>query len=312
MFRRLTILILAVSPGLALAVSKEIQELQRDVAQLQDMVRSLQRSQDEKFSALQVMVQQSVNTANDANRSVAVIQSGLQQNLRDQTEKVVTPVVGLNTRMTQMSDDLRTVTQAVSDLASQISKIQSQLADLNNAVKVLQAPPPPPPTTTTDAGGAGGAPPGGNPNIPTMSMSALYDSARRDYLGGKNDLAVQEFSEFLKWYGSTELAPNAQFYIAAIHYAQGDFDSAVKEYDIVLEKYPDNNKTPDAMFGKGQALVKMGRRTDGAREFQELVKRFPKHDLASQACTQLKALGYATCGARVAPPKGAATKKRKQ
>ncbi len=124
-----------------------------------------------------------------------------------------------------------------------------------------------------------------------MPASDLYSNANRDRQGGKLDLALQEFSDYLHWYGNTDLAPNAQYYIAWIHASQGDYDSAIREYDMVLEKYPDNNKTADALYGKGVALTRVGRRTDGAREFQELVKRFPTNALASQACTQLTNLG---------------------
>ena len=119
--------------------------------------------------------------------------------------------------------------------------------------------------------------------------------------GGKLDLALQEFSDYLKWYGSTDLAPNAQYYIAYIHSSQGDYDDAVKEFDMVLEKYPDNNKTPDSLYNKGLALTKMGRRTDGAQEYRELIQRFPSNDLSKRACDQLKGMGL-SCGARAATP----------
>ncbi len=309
MFRRLMVLALAVSPGFALAASKEIQELQRDVAQLQDMVRSLQRAQDEKFAALQVLVQQAVNASNEASRAVAVIQNGFQQNLRDQQKEVVAPVVNLGTRMDQMSNDLRTVSQAVSDLTGLISKLQTQLTDLSNAVKVIQTPAAPPPPT----GGTGGTAtmsPGGVPDTPTIPASDLYNNALRDYTGGKYDLAVQEFSQYLTWYGNTDLAPNAQYYIAAIHAAQGDYETAVKEYDLVLEKYPDNNKTPDALFGKGQSLFRLGRRTEGGREFQELIKRFPRNSLAPKACEQVKSIGLSCGSARAAAPRSGAKRKK--
>lgn len=286
---------LCFAPTSAPAASKEIQELQRDVAQLQDQVRQLQQSQDRQLAAIQALVQQSLTAANDATKSVAVIQSGFQQNLRDQESKVVTPVVGLNTRMDQMSQDMRTLQQAVTDLTGLISKMQAQLTDLNNAVKVMQAPAVPPPGATAAPGGMPG--PGGAPGAPpadsTPSMPAadLYNNAQRDRQGGKLDLALQEFSDYLRWYGNTELAPNAQYYIASIHASQGDYDNAIREYDMVLEKYPDNNKTADAMYGKGVALARLGRRTDGAREFQDLIKRFPGNSLAPQACTQLTNMG---------------------
>jgi tol-pal system protein YbgF len=295
MFPRLCVWVLVASPTLAFAASKEIEELQRDVAQLQQQVRDLQRSQDEKFAALQVLVQQAVDNASKANTAVAVIQSGFQQNIRDTETKVVAPVVGLASRMDQVSNDVRTVEQAVSDLTGLVSKLQAQLTDLGNAVKVLSTPPPAPPPQTTSGGLAA-------PETPTISATDLYSNARRDMSGGKLDLALQEFSDYLKWYGNTDLAPNAQFYIAYIHSSQGDYDNAVNEFDMVLEKYPDNNKTPDALYNKGLALTKMGRRTDGAQEYRELIKRFPSNDLSKRACDQLKGMGL-SCALRATPAK---------
>jgi tol-pal system protein YbgF len=219
---------------------------------------------------------------------VAVIQSSIQQNLRDQESKVVTPVVGLSTRMDQVSSETHALQQAVADLTGLISRMQTQMTDLNNAVKVLAAPPPPPPVVDPSSGGQASA----VPDTPSISATDLYENAMRDRQGGKLELAAQQFTDYLRWYGNTELAPNAQYYLAWIHQQQKDYENALREFDMVLEKYPDNNKTPDALFGKGSVLVKMGRRTDGAREFQDLMKRFPKHALAAQACTQLTGLGY--------------------
>jgi tol-pal system protein YbgF len=179
-------------------------------------------------------------------------------------------------------------------MLGQISRMQTQISDINNAVKVIQTPPPPPPTTGPGGPGLqGGAGVGSAvPDTPSISATDLYTNAMRDRSSGKLDLAVQEFSDYLRWYGNTELAPNAQFHIASIHAAQQDYETAVKEYDLVLEKYPDNNKTADALFGKGTALVKLGRKTDGGREFAELIKRFPSSPMATQACTQLNNLGF--------------------
>ncbi len=311
MFRRVMLCVavaaalIAFVPTQSSGASKEIQELQRDVAQLQDQLKQLQQSQDRQLAEIRVLVQQSLNAANDANKSVAVIQSGFSQNLREQETKVVAPVVGLSSRMDQVSGEMRTLQQAVADLTGLISKMQTQLVDLNNGVKVLQAPPAPPPSTGDPLATGGTA-----SEAPPMPATDLYNNASRDRTAGKLDLAVQEFTDYLKWYGNTELAPNAQYYIAWIHASQGDYDAAVREYDLVLEKYPDNNKTADALYGKGAALTKLGRRTDGAREFQELIKRFPTHNLAPQACSQLTSLGY-KCGST---PRAASksTSKRKK
>jgi len=304
-FQRLCVSILFGVPALCLAANKDIEELQRDLGLLQDQVRALQVAQGEQFVKLTTLVQQSVDAANKANTTVAVIESNLRQSVNEQEQKIVTPVVSLGTRVDQMSSDFRTLQQAVSDLAAQMSKMQVQLTDLNIAVKAMSAPPaPPPPAGVSDVTGASGSPP--------MPASDLYSNARRDDDAGKYDLALQEYSDYLRWYGNTALAPNAQFYIAHLHYVQGDYNRAADEFDMVLEKYPDNNKTADALYLKGMALVKEQRRTDGAAEFRELIKRFPNDDNSKKACTELRTMGL-SCGtparAATAPPKAAPKKK---
>lgn len=131
--------------------------------------------------------------------------------------------------------------------------------------------------------------------MPPVPAATLYQNANRDRNGGNDDLALQEYGDYLKYYGNTDLAPNAQYYIAELHSKQGNLSDALAEFDMVLEKYPDNNKTPDALYMKGATLVKMGKRTQGKQEFCELVKRFPSTDLAGRARSQVKALGL-TCG----------------
>lgn len=310
--RSLSILALLALPVIAPAASREMQELQRDVGMLQDQVKALQRSQDdkimaltEKMAALQAMVQQSLDASNRANNSLAVIQNGSQTNLKDIADKVATSVASSNTRMDQMSNDFRTLQQAVSDLTNLMGKLQSQITDLSNAVKVLPTPAAPPPSSS-----AGGGPPAAASNEPCAGSDQLYADANRDRSSGKLDLALREYSDYLRCYGDSLRAPNSQFYIASIHYSQGDYENALREFDTVLEKYPEktNNKMPDALFYKGMTLVKMGRRTQGAEEFLELLKRFPNHDLARQACSQRVAMGLKCVASRTPAPRG--TRKR--
>jgi TolA-binding protein len=284
---------LLICPSPTFAASKEIIELQRDLAQLQDQVRTLQRSQDEKFSAIQVLVQQALDSANKTSTSVALLQNNLQQSFKDQQKSVVDPVVGVGAKLDQMTTDVSAMRESLADVSSQMGKMQQQLIDLGNAVRTIQTPAAPPPPTTGQPGAGSAAPP--TANVPPVQAEPLYQNAMRDRSGGKDDLALQEFGDYLKYYGNTNLAPNAQFYIAEIHAKQNNLEDALAEFDMVLEKYPDNNKTPDALYMKGATLVKLGKRTQGKQEFCELVKRFPSNDLAGRARTQVKALGL-TCG----------------
>src|SRR6476659_8551737 len=88
---------LSLAPLSSSGASKEIQELQRDVAQLQEQLKQLQQTQDRQLTEIRTLVQQSLSAANDANKSFAIIENGFTENLREQQNKVVAPVVGLGT-----------------------------------------------------------------------------------------------------------------------------------------------------------------------------------------------------------------------
>ena len=84
-------------------------------------------------------------------------------------------------------------------------------------------------------------------------------------MAGKYDIAFQEFSEYLKYFGKTDLAPNAQYYIGDIYYRKMDYTNALMAFDAVLEVFPENPKTPDARYMKAMSLLKLGRNDSAAR-----------------------------------------------
>jgi tol-pal system protein YbgF len=272
-------IVLLAFPTLSFAENKEIRELQRDIALLQDSVRNLQSSFDQKTAALTVLVQQALDNVNKANTSIAV----MQQKLNDQEKQVATPVLGLGQKVDSMAEQFAAVSENVRDLTSRMGKVQAQLQDTLNTIKTLQAPPPAP----TAAPGASSGPPAG------MTADATYNNARRDLSAGNLDLASQGFTDYLKYYGNTDLAPNAQFYVGTILYQKQDFESAVKAFDLVLENYSDNNKTPDAQYMKGMALLKMDQRMAASKEFKAVVQKYPSSEVAASARRELKKLGVA-------------------
>jgi len=308
--RILLVCVLLAAPAYSPAASKEIQELQRDIALLQQQIKDMQRSNDEKLAALTEIARQSVEAANRANTGVAVIQSNIDKALRGLQDSVSAPMAGQNSRLNEISNNIGTLTQAVSDLTSMLNRMQTQLGDINQTVKAMQAPPIQPPPQT---GGTGQpSPAASNTPCPTGSATSVYDAALKDYRGGKAELGVQEFGEYLRCFGNTELAPNAQFYVAQYHFGQRDYETAVREYDIVLEKYPNNNKTAEALLYKGRSLAQIGRRNDATIEWLDLVNRFPRAPEAKMACDDLKAFGKNCPTATSTAPakKGGTTRKK--
>jgi TolA-binding protein len=201
----------------------------------------------------------------------------------------------------------------MSDLTSQISRIQSQLTDLNNAVKIMGQPQvaaPPQPGDRPPNQPMGGQPPTSSVQMPQMNSTDLWNAALQDRLGGKLDLALSEFQEYIKYYGNTDRAPEAQYYIGQIHYSQHDYEAAAQDFDLVLEKYPENAKTRQAMYYKGYSLAQAGHKTQGADEYRELIVNFPSSDEAKMACNQLVSMGFHCPTPAAAAPKSSSKKKK--
>jgi TolA-binding protein len=293
---RLAILLFALSP-FAFGASKEIMELQRDVALLQDQVRNLQSTLDQKVAAIQTLTQQTLDSANRTNTAVAVMENRFDETMKKQELSLNGPVANVGQKLDQMSEDFRAVRESVLDMNTRMSKLDAKMADLQNLINTIHsapaAPPPSSPGTTTVPPGdpnssqASAGPPAG------MQAETTYTNAYRDYSAGKNDIAIQEFADYLKYFGNTNFAPNAQYYLADIFYRNKDYSNALTAFDAVLEKFSDNVKTPDAHYMKGMSLMGLGRNDAAAREFRDVYARYLdlNPDIAAKAKARLREMG---------------------
>lgn len=285
------VLAIPLTPNLLAQKREDILSIQRDVAQLQDQVKQLQASQDQKLTALETLIKQALDQSSQASTSMTALQRTLTDRLNEQQTKVAAPIAVLGTKVDQSADDLRAVRENLAALASRVANLDNKLSDISSAVRTLSQPPAAPPPD------AGGAPPAaGAASVPPSGVSAesLWLNAFRDYSSGKDDLAMMEFNDYLKYFPTAENAASAQYYVGQLYNRAKMFDDAVKAFDAVLERYPDNPKTPDALYGKADALAHGGHRAEATAEFKDFLTRFPTHSLARNAQAQLHDLGTAT------------------
>ena len=292
--KRLVCLILMFGPVALMGQKKEdILAIQRDVAILQDQVKQLQKSQDDRLAGLQSMLQQTVDVSKGLSSGLQTMQRDVDQKLNDQQTKLVAPVATLGTKVDQMSDDFRSVATNVAELVRRMSALDAKLADISNAIRTLSAPPAAPPAAvgvgsngqiTTQVPGASGA-----------SAETSYNNAYRDYSSGKNELALQEFAEYVKSFPDTADAPNAQFYIGYIYFNGGaNYADAAKAFDDVVMRWPENPKSADAMYYKAVSLQKDGQRTAAVKGYKDFIAKYPHHDKVDQAHKNLRTLGMDT------------------
>jgi TolA-binding protein len=281
---RLLALSLILVPALASAANKEMIELQRDVAQLQEQLRLLQQSVDTKMSAIEVLARQASDGTGRATNSVTELQRAIQSSSVDLGRQVAQPIASMNNRLDSLSGDVQGLQNSMADQNSRMAKMQQQMTDLLQAIKTMQPAAPPPSTLSPD----GSTPPGGTMpagGAPPISATQLFANANRDMSGGNADLALAEFSDYVKYYRDTQYAPTAQFNIGQIHFFQKKYDLAVADFDQVLEAFPINEKTADAHYFKGRALMEQGQRLEAMKEFRVCVSQFATSSVAPK-CKQ--------------------------
>lgn len=261
------------TPPPAGAVSKEMIELQQQVQQLIQAQRDMRSVMDTNNATLKTLVQQSLDSINQLNNQMGVVQKTVQEMQANTGARIDT----MTTQTQGLSDNMQDVQARVGKLSQQMNDVQSLLQTIDGKL--------------SGSGGGAGSGTSGNAGVPAMppiSADTLYQNGLRDFTGGNYDLAHQEFSDYLKNFPTNPLAGNAQFYLGEIAYAQEDYQNAVTQYDMVLYSYPKSFKLAAALLKKGQAEVKLGQKASGTRDLREVIRRFPGTDEARQAQARLK------------------------
>lgn len=281
------------------AVAREIIDLQRDVTSILQGQKDMSTQMIQDHTAIKTIV----GGFNDNVNRLGTTMSSLQKSVQDVQANSGTRLDTMSTQVQGLSDNLE-------EIKSRLGKLNQQLVDLQNSVQNLDA--------KISSGGAapatGGAnttPTAGNvppststspgaaaPSGPGPSADMLYSNGLKDIQSGKYDLARSEFQDYLKYYGKTDLAANAQFYIGEIYYRQKNYQQAIAEYDKVINNYPNNFKLAPARLHRATAMLALGQKSSGIRELREIVKLFPGSEEERYARAQLKELGATVSGSR--------------
>ncbi len=279
-----------IGPRPAEAVAREIIDLQRDVTTLLQGQKDLSTQLNTDHTVLKTLVEQASDNVGKLNATMGSVQKSVQDVQANSGARLDT----MSTQVQGLSDNLE-------EIKSRLGKLNQQLVDLQSAVQSIDAKV----SGSAPAGGtnprpaaagndATSAPPAtGSAANPAPSADMLYSNGLRDITSGKYDLARQEFLDYLKYYGETDLASNAQFYLGEIAYHQKQYQDAVAEYDKVLTIYPKSFKLAPARLKKGMALLELGQKTPGIRELREVVSRYPGTEEERSARAKLKELGVA-------------------
>jgi tol-pal system protein YbgF len=239
----------------------------------------MQKILDSQTVVLRTLVEQANDNVTSMKLTVDELRKATQQNLASS-----------NARLDTLTSQIQTLSESLEEAKARLSKLSDQAAQTQNIIQTLNAPPAP--ATGTTAPGATGA------AATAPDADTLYKSGLSYFSGGQYQLAVQAFQEYLHYYGETDLASNAQFYIGECYYSQNDYTKAVEEYNKCIEQYPKGNKAAAAQLKKGYALIEMDQQQAGVRELRSLIQRSPNARESDLARQRLKKLGISVSGRR--------------
>jgi len=256
----------------AFPVSKEMVQLQTQVQQLQEQMTAMQRSFDERMGVMKNLVEQNTDAVNKVSSALNGLQTTLARQQGDagsKTEQLSGQIQALNDTLDELKVRLAKVSKQLEDMQAAQQSIQAQQSQQQQQQQAMASAPPP---------------------------DVLYNNALRDYNGNKNDLAVQEFSDYVKFYPNTDLAGNCYFYLGEIYFKQANYQQAAQSYDQVLQNFPSGNKAASAQLKKGFSLIELGKQDDGVSELRHLIQRYPHSPEALQARDRLRKLGVSSAG----------------
>lgn len=288
------------APAPASAVAREMVELQQSVNQLIQGQKDIQTQLAQNAAVDKTLMEQSMDTVNKLTGNMMALQKTVQDMQANSGARLDT----MSTQIQGISDNLQ-------ETLARMGKLNQQLTDAQNAIQGIDAKlagsAPPPAAAAPGTTGVGqspnglppipGAPPtsaGGLPPAAAPSADLLYSNGLRDLNGKKYDLASQEFGDYLKYYGNTDLASNAQFYLGEIFFAQQQYDQAIDAYSKVINNYPKSFKLAPAHLKRALAMIALGEKNSGVSELRMVVKSYPGTDEEKRAKAKLQELGLAT------------------
>jgi tol-pal system protein YbgF len=289
------------APAPAGAIAKEMMQLLDEVGQIQQSQKDMTSSLDSKYSVLKTLIEQQ----GDSNAKLNVAITGMQKVVQDLQANSGAQLNSMGTQVSGVSDNLTELQSHLSKINQQLAEVQSTLQSLDAKVSALSQPavnpnpgpgsgagasmPPTssmPPATIPNPAPSGAAP----SSAPPPSAEALYNSALQDWLTKKLDLSRQEFTQYLKYYPSTDYASNAVFYLGEIAFTEKQYAEALDHYSDVLANFPNSFKLGPALYKRGLTNIELGKKPAGINDLRDVIRRHPNTDEEKLARAKLHEL----------------------
>ena len=237
---------------------------------------------EKERASTQNELQADLNTKEQDLRDQSAAMGAALDALRDELNNLRGQLEENEFQLQQQLEGVNKEGRQMGSLADHLSYLDRRLSHLENylgleEVAATAAQQPTGPTT-----GAGVPPPSADP------ADQLYNEGKQAFDSGNYVKARQRFEQLIQQYPKSNMADNAQFWVAEIFYREKWYEKAILEYQKVIENYPNGNKVPAALLKQAQSFHNIADRSNARLIYQELVNKYPQSSESQVARQKLR------------------------
>lgn len=124
--------------------------------------------------------------------------------------------------------------------------------------------------------------------VPGGSDRDNYQIALELLRNERYEQSAVSFKEFLGAFPDSQLAANAQYWLAESYYASNEFEKALADFARVIDDYPQSTKVPDALLKMGYCNYSLQRWDDARQALSRVQSDYPTTTAARLADQYLK------------------------
>lgn len=208
---------------------------------------------------------------NELDRRLAAVERVVQN---DSLVQLVTRVDALQAEQAELRGMIEELAHGAESTAS---RQRDLYVDLDQRLQRLEQ----------SSGGEGRLAPGQLP-MPSGSDRDNYQAAFELLKDGRYEEAATAFQEFLKTYPDSELADNAQYWLAESYYVTQKFKEALPAFEKVVAQYPRSGKVPDALLKIGYCNYELQRWEAARNALTRVRSEYPDTTAARLAIQRLE------------------------
>lgn len=253
---------------------KDIIQLQRDMALLQDSLRQSARDNSERLAGLEALIKQSLEKQDKLTAGQVVIE----RSLASLDDALTEPQRSTSAKVDSLTDQFVVLRATVEEMGAAVERVQADVGDIKTHLTTL-----PPPLEGEEGEGEQAS--------AVEAGDAIFQGGMSDFLRGNLENARGQFQDYLTLYSTHAKAGEAQYYLAETYYSSADYEEAARQFDQVYKRFPLSPAAPDSLYKMGLSLVKLRTRDDEAKKaFASLIERFPDSNAARLGRAELNGL----------------------